>query len=87
MNDIDVKNAMNLAAWRKRMAARRGSCFLVADSYPDLRTGDQLRQWRTIEFSAAQTGLSKRVRAKVVNLSAWYLRRARNGRQTTLRTA
>lgn len=77
MNDIDIRNAENLAAWRKRMAERRGSSFLSVDPYADLRTQDQLRQWRTIEFKRRRTGV-RAPRAKVVNIAEWYLRRARN---------
>lgn len=78
MNDTDIRNAENLAAWRKRCAQHRGSSYLSVDSFPDLRNQDQLRQWRTIEFKRRQTGLSKRSHAKVVNLAAWYLRKALN---------
>lgn len=82
MNEhIAARNAERLGQWRSRWIAQGGSFHWQARPYLDLRSYDDLQRGRTIEFKVRATGLSKRRRAKVVNLSSWILRRLRNGRQ------
>lgn len=72
------RNQENKARWYWRWAKQGGSFFTTARDLRDLRNAEDLRRWRTIEFKRRQTGLSKRSHAKVVNLAAWYLRKALN---------
>jgi hypothetical protein len=78
MSELDERNARNYDAWRHAWALQGGRPM------SDLRNQEQLRQYRVIEFKRWQTGKVKRRRGNVVNLAAWYLRRARNGRRPAI---
>lgn len=88
INELIRRNNLNLAAWRERWNAFGGSFhWQPLRQYRDLRNEEDLKRWRVIEFKRRQTGLSKRTHQKVVNLSAWYQRRLRNGRRPAIARA
>jgi hypothetical protein len=72
--ELSLRNARGLEAWRdaRRLSGGRDMA--------DMRDQEQQRRWRVIEFAVRQTGRMKRKRAKVVNMAAWYLRKARKER-------
>lgn len=88
MNERDfelyLRNQDALAAWRFRWRLQGGSYHWKARDLSDTRDQEQQRQWRVIEFKRRHTGKAKQ-KTKVVNIAAWYLRRARSGRQKTSR--
>jgi hypothetical protein len=79
--ELEARNVENLKAWRERWNMFGGSFHWQPQrQYRDLRNQHDLHRWRVIEFKRRQTGLSKRSRAKVVNLAAWELRRLHRAR-------
>lgn len=81
MNDeIALKNADNLDAWRRSWVLQGGSSSWKARDLMDVRDQEQQRQWRVLQFKVRNSGKQKR-RQNIVNIAAWKLRRLRNGKE------
>lgn len=78
---LDLKNAMNVAAWKWRWALQGGSTLWAARPLRDLRNEEDLKRYRLVEVKRRHTPFGRRV----VNLAAWRFERVR--RQATCRTA